>query len=151
LLQQRLAPFQTFIQQQQAQTRAQEEQVSQQIGTTIEQMAADPKYPHFGSVREDMADVIDIASKRGVYLTLEQAYSRAVAMNPEVSQEVASQQAAEATRAAAQTANARAQRALNASASVGGAPNGSPSGTPINSTDRRAVIEAAFSSATGGR
>ena len=41
---------------------------------TVERMAQDPAFPHFEAVRQDMADVIDISAKRGVYLTLEQAY-----------------------------------------------------------------------------
>jgi hypothetical protein len=112
-------------------------------------MEADPKYPHFADLREDMADLIEISAKRGVYLSLDQAYSRAIAMNPDVSQQLAAQRDTEAKKAAAQTANARAQRALNASKSVGGAPTGAPSGSSP-ATDRRATIAAAFDAA-GGR
>jgi hypothetical protein len=111
-------------------------------------MAANPKYPHFDTLREDMADVIDIASKRGVKLSLEQAYSRAAAMNPEVSQLVANQQNQAAKQTAAQVANARAQRALAASSSVNGAPNSLPTGAP-SGNDRRAAIAAAFESFEG--
>lgn len=148
LLQQQLAPLHQFLSTQRQNEQQREAQESTRIATTIEQMAADPKYPHFEALREDMADLVDIASKRGQYLTLEQAYTRAVGMNPEVSNLVAAQRTAAARQSSAQAANARAQKALAASVSVGGAPNGVPSSIPSGS-DRRAVIEAAFEQAAG--
>lgn len=145
LVQQRLAPLQQFLTQQQQREQAQERQSMTQVTQTVDQMAVDPKYPHFETVRMDMADVLDLAAKRGLYLSLEQAYNRAVAMNPEVSSQVATQQAADAKKAAAQAANARAQKALGASVSVGGAPGGVPSGAS-GAIDRRSTIAAAFDS-----
>ena len=94
-------------------------------------------------------ETLPLAAKRGVYLTPEQAYNRAIAMNPEVSKLVNEQQQAEAKRAAARKANDDAQRALKASVSVGGSPGGTPSGAS-GATDRRSVIAAAFDS-VGGR
>jgi hypothetical protein len=150
LLAQKLAPFQQYLTQQQQRAQAAEAQSSQQIATTIEQMASDTaKFPHFEALREDMADLVDIASKRGVYLSLEQAYTRASAMNPEISALVTAQKTKEAQRTAAQAAHARAQKALAASSSVGGSPSSTPNGSPAG-TDRRAAIEAAFDS-IGGR
>jgi hypothetical protein len=149
LLQQRLAPFQQYIQNQQRQAQEYEQLSATEVNQHIEQMQDNPKYPHFETVRLDMADAIDLAAKRGLYLSLDQAYNRAIAMNPEVSAQVATQQQADAKRTAAQQANAKAQRALGASVSVGGAPGGVPSGAS-GATDRRAVIEAAFEQ-LGGR
>jgi hypothetical protein len=148
LVEQRLAPFQQYIAQQQYAQQQYAAQQAQQTQMTVERMAQDPKFPHFQDVRHDMADVIDLAAKRGVYLSLEQAYQRAVAMNPEINQALVAQQAEDAKKAAAQTANARAQRALNASKSVGGAPVGAVSSVPVG-TDRRAALEAAFSAVEG--
>lgn len=149
MLAQRLAPLQQFLAQQEQARRAREEAEAAQVSTTIEEMASDAtKYPYFDAVREDMADLVDLSAKRGIYITLPQAYTRAIAMNPEVSQQVAAQREAEAKKAAAQTANARAQRALKASVSVGGSPSGVPSGTSVAS-DRRATIAAAFDSVEG--
>ncbi len=147
LVQQRLAPFQQYMAQQDQQRQQIEQRAAQQIGMTIEKMASDPKYPHFETLRDDMADLIDIASKRGVYLTLEDAYSRATAMNPDVSRQVAAQQALANKQSAAQAANAKAQQALKASVSVGGAPAGAPSGP--QGAGRRAAIEAAFEQLEG--
>jgi hypothetical protein len=148
LLQERLKPFQQYIQNQQRQAQENEQHSQQEVNQTIESMTDNPKYPHFDTVRLDMADAIDLAAKRGLYLTLDQAYNRAIAMNPEVSSQVAAQQQAEAKRTAAQQLNAKAQRALGASVSVGGAPSGVPSGAS-GATDRRATIEAAFEQLSG--
>jgi len=146
LLQERLKPFQQFIQNQQRTAQEYEQKSNAEVNQSIESMTDNPKYPHFETVRLDMADVIDLAAKRGLYLSLDQAYNRAIAMNPEVSGQVAAQQQAEAKRTAAQQANAKAQRALGASVSVGGAPGGVPDGAS-GATDRRSVIEAAFDQA----
>lgn len=148
LVEQRLAPFQQYIAQQEEARQQAAAYQAQQTQMTVERMAQDPAFPYFQDVRHDMADVIDLSAKRGVYLSLEQAYQRAVAMNPEINQALAAQQASDAKKAAAQTANARAQRALNASKSVGGAPVGSVSNVPAG-TDRRAALEAAFSAVEG--
>jgi hypothetical protein len=150
LLQQRLAPFQQYIQSQQAREQQAEQQSTAQINLTIEQMTGNEKFPHFETVRNDMADVIEISAKRGVFLSLEQAYDKAILLNPEVSSQVATQKAAEAKRTSAQTANVKAQKALSASVSVGGAPGGVPSGAS-GTQDRRSVIAAALDSVSGGR
>lgn len=145
LLQERLKPIQQFLTTQQQRQQEQEHVSQHEVNQTLEKMAIDPKYPHFEDVRQDMADVIDLSAKRGVYLSLDQAYNRAIAMNPEVSKQVAAQQESEAKRTSVQAAHARAQKALNASSSVGGAPGGVPGGASA-STDRRTAIAAAFDS-----
>jgi hypothetical protein len=150
LLSQRLAPLQEFIASQQAQRRAQEEQAASKVSQTVDQMAQDPAYPHFQDVKEDMADIIDLQAKKGVYITLAQAYNRAIAMNPELSEQMEAQRQVEASRKSAQLANARAQKALQASKSVSGAPTRSVAGAS-NASDRRALIEAAFDSAVDNR
>ena len=125
-LQQALAPI--YQQQQQAQVQQQ-----QQATQTVEQMALDPKYPHFEEVRHDMADLIELSSRRGVALTLQQAYTRAVSANPELSaMDLAAQQ------------NQRAQRAAQAAASVSGSPVGGGTQQHASAGDLRADLEAAF-------
>lgn len=115
-VQQALAPF---YQQQQAAQQAQQ----QQIYNEVEQMSLDPRFPYFDEVRGEMADIMDMARARGVQLSLEEAYKRAVMFHPGA--QAASQAASQA--AQAQDANARAQAALRASSSVGGAPAGNGS------------------------
>jgi hypothetical protein len=134
--------------QQQQQILAKQQQDQQAVLSNIEKMASDPKFEHFADVREDMADIIDLQAKKGVYLTLEQAYTRAIAMNPDISQVEATSRMNAAKTEAARAANAKAQLAKAASKSVGGAPNGLSSGAS-GKLDRRAAIEAAFSAAEG--
>lgn len=149
LLSQKLKPFLDFMQQQ---TRAGEEsraQTMQRMQEDMDTMAANTeKYPFFDEVREDMADVIDAHAKKGLYPTLEQAYTRAIALNPEVAAKVA-KMAEDAKRgAAARDKNERARRALEASSSVSGAPTGGSGGVP-NVKDRRATIAAAMDQLEG--
>jgi hypothetical protein len=148
LLQERLAPFMSIVERQQQAELRQSQQAAQTMESQIAEMSDNPKFPEFEQVRGDMADLIEIQSKRGVYLTLEQAYTRAVAMNPDVSARVNQRQQASSSQAAAQEANSRAQRALKASSSVSGSPGGTPAGSSI-ANDRRATIAAAFDSAEG--
>jgi hypothetical protein len=148
LLAERLAPLQQFLTRQQQAELAAQQQQQQQYAQTIETMANDPKFEYFNDVRQDMADIIDLQAKKGVYLSLEQAYTRAIAMNPDIHQLVTNKQMGNARSQSALAANAKAQKALAASKSVGGAPNGSVSGAS-GLLDRRATIAAAFEAANG--
>ena len=125
-LQQALAPI---YQQQQAENQRQQQVVDQ----TVEQMALDPQYPHFDAVREDMADIIDLAAKRGLYVSLDEAYSRAIAFNPQVNQMQQAQQQ-----------NLQAQRAKAASRSVTGSPAAGGSNEFTGDGSLRGSLEAAF-------
>lgn len=125
-LQQALAPI--YQQQQQEQQRQQA-----QVDQTVEQMALDPKYPYFDDVREDMADIIELAAKKGLAITLPEAYNRAIAFNPQVSQMQQAQQQ-----------NLQAQRAKVASRSVTGAPAAGGSNEFAGDGSLRGSLEAAF-------
>lgn len=145
LLDERLKPLHQFVQTQSQQEQQRRQQEAQMADQSVEQMAADnTKYPYFDDVRSDMADIIEIQAKKGVYLTLEQAYNRAVGMNPEVSQLVAQQQ----ERSRMQSQHQRAKNALSASKSVNGSPGGPPLGN-VDVKDRRATIAAAWDSLEG--
>ena len=99
MLQQRLAPFQQMIQEVQ-QGRQQYQQTTQQSHQKeIEVFAGNTENEFFNDVREDMADIIEIAERRGQQMDLKTAYDRAIALRPELSQIVASRTAAERLRA----------------------------------------------------
>jgi hypothetical protein len=150
MLAERLTPIQQFLQNQNQIAAQQEFRVQQEAAVSIEQMALDNiKYPHFEQVRDDMADIIEMNAKRRVYLTPEQAYQRAVAMNPEWSAQAAQQLNQSRQLTQAQAANAKAQRALNASGSVSGGPSGTPIGGVNQGSSLRDTIEAAFSQVAG--
>jgi hypothetical protein len=74
----------------------------------------------FDDVREDVADILEMSAKRNVAMSLEQAYSRAVRMHPEISQVLQQREAAKA----AGTAQAATQQARRAASSVKGSPSG---------------------------
>ena len=133
-LQQALAPF---YQQQQQREQAQQQQVTQ----TVETMAYDNvNYPYFDDVREDMADIIEVAARRGIDISLEEAYKRAVSLNPST----ASQLQQQANHQAAQQKNQQAQRALDASSSVTGSSSTGGSTSFQSDGSLRGAIEAAF-------
>lgn len=146
LLQERLQPLMGFVNEQRQAAQASQQQTVQQAQTVIDQMAADTaKYPFFDRVRVDMADIIDMFARRQIYLTPEQAYQRAVAMDPQLAAQTAQQMQAAQQLANAQKAHAGAQRALAASASVAGAPTGTPTARPNgDGSSLRDTIEAAF-------
>lgn len=142
LLQQQLAPVQQFMQQQQQTLEAERQAREQAAIAEIQQMANDHvKYPYFETVRNDMADLIDLNARRGIQLSLADAYAKAVQSNPETAPLVRTQTKQ------VQVQNNRAQKAIQASASVKGAPAGSP--TTKGSDSLRDTIEAAFAQVEG--
>jgi len=148
LLEQRLAPFNQFMQQQQMSKQQQLQQESAKAAESIVAMEDDPNFPYFNEVRDDMADIIEINSKRGVSISLSEAYNKAVRMNDGT---MGSLQAREQSQSATHTALAAhqaAQRAKGAALSVSGNPTGS--GASANdSADLRGTIAGLMSS--GGR
>lgn len=126
---------QLFAQINQAQTqRAQSMQ--QKAQSDIDAMAA--KLEFFEDVRQDMADVLEMAARRGVTMSPEDAYNRAIRMHPEVSKVLAQREQAQA--ANAQAASTMQRRA--ASVSVRTRPAG-PTPAPAPN-DLRAALEAAY-------
>ena len=130
LVQQQLSQALAPIYQQRQQ---EQQQIIQNAEMTVEQMALDPKYPHFETVRQDMADLMEINARRGIYISVQEAYNKATGMNPELS---AMQQATQL--------NQRAQRAAAAAASVSGSPVGGGNQVHSSEGNLRADLEAAF-------
>lgn len=139
-VQQQFAPVLTFAQQQQQLLAQQQQRVQQEAVQTIEQMALDPQFPFFDEVRDEMADLIEVAAKRGIYLTPEQAYHKAVQLNPETYGEIQKQ----SQMSQAQSTHQQAQRARAAASSVSGAPASGGSGEFVGDGSLRGAIEAAF-------
>ena len=111
------------------------------VNNEIEAMRMDTKsYPHFDDLRDDMADIIELADRRGVSISLKDAYTKASVVAG-IAQTPSSANAALAAHAAA-------QKAKNASASVSGSPagTGKPSSDPA---DLRSFISSALESSSG--
>jgi hypothetical protein len=148
LLQQRLAPFQQFLTQQQQNAQQQKVQEEQRMQATIAEMSTSPEFPHFDSVRDTMADLIEINTRKGITLSLKECYNKAVAMDPHVSAELAAKAGHDNVAKLVAERNAKAQRAKHASSSISGAPVGARAVTPPAS-DRRATLAAAYDTLEG--
>lgn len=137
VLNQRLAPVQQMLTQFQQAQLAQQEQVTRRAQEEVTQFL---EKAEFGDdVREDMADLLEAAQRKGQSLTLQQAYEKACYLNDSVRSVMQQRQAAQG----AQVQTQAAQRARAAAVSVsGGAPVGALKQEP---TDVRAAIEAAIS------
>jgi hypothetical protein len=98
----------------------------------------------FEDVRMDMADLMELAAKRGVALTEEQAYARACAADPDISKILEQRRAAQT----ATTSQEATQRAKIAASSVRSSPSAS-SESGDRYSDRRAAIEASMEEIAG--
>ena len=136
VLNQRLAPVQQMLTQFQQAQLMQQQQVQERAVSEVEQFLAQAEFGN--DVREDMADILEVAQRRGINMTLQDAYKKAVMMNDNVRSVLT--QRAQAQKAQSQTQAA--QRARSAAVSVSGAaPMG---GMQAPATDVRSAIEAAI-------
>lgn len=123
-----------------------QERLTQQEGQKQEKMQADAveainsisNKPHFEDLKEDMADIMEMAAKRGQLMNIQQAYDKAAQLHPEVSKIVSQQRKATDVSAAASTL-ARSRRAAS---TVSGAPSSSALKGGVQ--DRRSAIEEAW-------
>lgn len=137
---QALQPMYAFMDEIKSARQANEERKRQEAEAAIQQHES---LPYFDDLREDMADIMEVAAKRGIELSLEQAYERAVALNPEISKIVQQKKAIEEAKKNGGTRMARARRAAS---TISGAPAGSPDGKSTPKS-RREQIEAAWDDA----
>jgi hypothetical protein len=136
VLNQRLAPMQNMLTQFQEAQFQQQQQATQAAQSEVSVFL---ERAEFGNdVREDMADIIEAAQRRGQNMSLQDAYKKACLMNDNV-RSVLSQRVQ--SRGAQQTTSA-AQKARSAAVQVSGA---APMGAlRQESTDVRSAIEAAI-------
>jgi hypothetical protein len=83
MLTERLAPFEQMMGQQNAYQQQQADQRTQMANTEVQQFSTKAEF--LGDVRHDMADLIEMAGARGQKMTMEEAYSKACAINPQIS------------------------------------------------------------------
>lgn len=133
LVNQRLAPIQQRIQQFDAAEGASQQKIQEEARNAVTSFADEAEF--FDEVRQDMADILDLATRRGRQMTLQDAYNKACAMHPEVSR-ILNQ------RSAAARAKEVADKERLAKTSIKGAPGGSSGGA--DPTNLRATLEAAF-------
>ena len=136
VLNQKLAPVQQMLTQFQQAQLMQQQQVQERAVSEVEQFLAQAEFGN--DVREDMADILEVAQRRGINMTLQDAYKKAVMMNDNVRSVLT--QRAQAQKAQSQTQAA--QRARSAAVSVSGAAPMGGMQAPV--TDVRSAIEAAI-------
>ena len=83
LLDQRLAPVNEMMKSLSTMQQQKQQQNQQQVQSEIQQFAQENEF--LDDVRNDMADLIDMAAKQGRNLTLQEAYDRACSLNPQIS------------------------------------------------------------------
>lgn len=136
VVQQQLAPVQQFMSQFQQAQFAQQQQVQQRAVAEVQQFL---QAAEFGEdVREEMADLLEVAQRRGRELSLQDAYRQACLANPRVRSVLEGR----AKQNGAQQLTGAAQKAKAAAVSVSGSPAlGAPK---VEGTDVRSAIEAAI-------
>jgi len=132
MLNQRLAPFE---QERQRSRQEQDYQVKQRAASSVNAVA---QKEFFNDVRVDMADIVELATKRGQTITLEQAYEKAVMLNPEIQKVIRGRG----------TAKEMGQRQLAASG-IRGNRGGVPSDN--GNLDLRSQLEANWNASSTGR
>lgn len=136
MLDQRLAPVNQLLEQFNQSKQQQAQAVEQEAGQTVEQFGSDPKNEFFMDVRDTMADFLDMASQRGQTMTLEQAYDRACALNPEIANIVASKRAQEQQAASQATIAGK----TNAASSIVGRQAGASSKADLSVADLMSTL-----------
>jgi hypothetical protein len=117
-----------------------QQRMMQESAAEIEQ--AQSTLPFFEDVREDVADLMEAAYNRGRVLTLQDAYKRAVALNPEISKIV------EQRNQASRQQKGNVERARRAASTIKGAPGGGQVGGKGKPASRREALEQAWDDAT---
>lgn len=127
--------------------QAAQQQRQQQIYTDAqsETEAFSASHEFFEDVREDMADIMEIAANRGRIVSMEDAYKKAVAMNADIAAVVQQREAAKKS----QQQVATVQKARAAASSIAGAPRNGAAGAPKETGSRRDDLEAAWDEQMG--
>ena len=85
MLQEKLAPYQQFMNQVQQNQAAQAAQSQQVIGNELQTFANDPKNEFYSDVSSIMADQLEVAARNGQNMTLPEAYRIGCMLHPDVS------------------------------------------------------------------
>lgn len=87
---QRLAPFEQMMGQQNAYAEQQKAQQQEAANNEVATFAQNAEF--FNDVRQDMADLVDMADKRGYPMSMQEAYDKACALKPEIQSVLAERQ-----------------------------------------------------------
>lgn len=138
----RMAPMNQFLQQQQQNNQQAQYNQSMQATQSVDAFSENAEF--INDVRGDMADLLDMASGRGETITLQQAYDKACAINPHVSQVMSERAKQQKIMGINQSTEAKRNAAVSLTGSKGGAGGGGTAGLSLRDT-----IADAWGSATG--
>lgn len=140
LIDERMQPVNQYLQTVQQREQQMQMQRQQQAVQAVESFDGE----FLSDVRLDMADLMEMAAKRGVPMTIEEAYDKACAVHPEVGPIM--KQREEQKRLMGTTAEAR-RKKQTASASLTGRQRGEPA--PSGNESRRETIEQLWNEQVG--
>lgn len=104
--------------------------------------------PFFDDLRDEMADLMEVAASRGREMTLEQAYDRAVALNPQIAKIIDQRKLAERNSNPVSQAASTLARARKAASTVSGAPGGKATTTSGGKQSRKEMLREAWDDAS---
>jgi len=81
-LNERMAPFEAMMGQQNAYQEQQAQQRQEQANTEVRDFGQTAEF--LGDVRHDMADMIEMAAKRGQQMSVQEAYDKSCIINPQI-------------------------------------------------------------------
>lgn len=138
MLDSRLGPLEQFMKNLETHNQQSSQQQVETVNSEIYEFENDPANEFIEDLRDDMADVLELAAKRGQKMTLKQAYDKAAQLNPEISEIL---QGRETARLAAESRkNIEKKKAASASVS-GGVGGGNNQPAP---KDRRDALSQAW-------
>ena len=143
---QRLAPMQQFIDS--LQDRIKTSEAQKNVALEVEMRTFCDGNEFAWDVKDDMADLMDMAAKRGQQMSLQDAYTRATMLHPEVSKILGGRNAVKSQEQLSEAAI----RARKASISL--KDNGAPTGSDENTDEAdtiRSALAASIRQATSGR
>jgi hypothetical protein len=101
ILEKQLAPVRQFMSTIDQTRQQRTQQVDGQIDGEIEAFAEDKANEFFFDVKEEMADLMEMAAKRNQSMTLKQAYDKAIQLNPEIAKAIQQRNQDQVTKARA--------------------------------------------------
>jgi len=139
MLDERMAPLNELMTNAQKIQAQQAQQTSSKAQSAVVEFSKEAEF--LDDVREDMADIIELADKRGVQLSLKQAYDRACAAHPEISNVMEQRRIDQSITGNRKTLSAKRSAASSISGRQGGG-GGSAKGMSLREQLAAAVDEA---------
>lgn len=129
-----LQPIYGFMDQFNQARQQRQQQLQEEAADEVDSFA---EKPFFEDLREEMADLMEMAANKGRKMTMQQAYDKAMAMNPEYAKAAAQQNDQQITASQAAAILAKAKKA---SSTVSGGPTGAAVGAKPTPGSRREML-----------